>query len=70
MNEELPLTGRRISLDRWGKLIRPMTECVQHWSRNHRTRRQLSRLDDHQLPDLGLAAVDREIECRKWFWQA
>ena len=39
------------------------------WHRRHRTRRQLRRLDDQRLSDLGLAADARITECRKWFWQ-
>ena len=70
MTRDLTLTDRRISLHRLHKLIGSIAERVQRWRRNLRTRQQLSRLDDHQLPDLGLVTADREIECQKWFWQA
>ncbi|MEZ5934129.1 MAG: DUF1127 domain-containing protein [Alphaproteobacteria bacterium] len=39
------------------------------WHRNHRTRGQLSRLNDQQLADIGLRPADRARECQKWFWQ-
>lgn len=42
---------------------------VQLWHQRHRTRQQLLRVDDQRLSDLGLTDADREIECRKWFWQ-
>ncbi|MGI9489396.1 MAG: DUF1127 domain-containing protein [Geminicoccaceae bacterium] len=70
MTRDLTLTNRRISLHRLHKLIGSIAEHIQRWRRNHRTRQQLSRLDDHQLPDLGLTSVDCEIESQKWFWQA
>ena len=42
---------------------------VQLWYQRHRTRLALNRLDGHGLSDVGLTDADREIECRKWFWQ-
>ena len=39
------------------------------WCRNHRTRRQLSRLTTQQLADIGLNPEDRAQECQQWFWQ-
>jgi uncharacterized protein YjiS (DUF1127 family) len=39
---------------------------LQKWWRRYR---QLRRLDARLLADVGLAELDRHIECGKWFWQ-
>ena len=70
MNRERYLTESLISPHGFDKLIGSIVERVRRWRRNHRTRQQLGRLDDHHLPDLGLSVVDRQFESQKWFWQA
>ncbi|MEM9625857.1 MAG: DUF1127 domain-containing protein [Pseudomonadota bacterium] len=44
-------------------------ELFRLWHQRHSTRQALNRLDAHGLSDVGLTDADREIECRKWFWQ-
>ncbi|MHB0775814.1 DUF1127 domain-containing protein [Halomonas sp. WWR20] len=39
------------------------------YRQRRRTRRQLSRLDDHMLRDIGLSRYDVVRESRKPFWQ-
>ncbi len=70
MNKGLTLTGCRGGPYRLDGLIGSLAARIRRWQRNHRTRQQLDRLDAHRLRDLGLADIDRRIECRKRFWQA
>ncbi|RCX32350.1 DUF1127 domain-containing protein [Thioalbus denitrificans] len=39
------------------------------WNQRARQRRQLARLDDYLLRDIGLSRVDAEQEARKPFWR-
>lgn len=39
------------------------------WNERARQRRQLARLDDRLLGDLGLSRIDAEQEARKPFWR-
>jgi len=41
--------------------------CVA-WSERRRTRRALSKLDDHMLEDIGLTQREAELEARRPFW--
>ncbi len=43
---------------------------VSRWHRNHRTRLQLGNLSCDVLRDVGLTEADRDLEMKKWFWQA
>ncbi|MDY0872360.1 DUF1127 domain-containing protein [Dongia rigui] len=43
--------------------------AFQEWQERHRTRRDLMRLSDHQLKDIGLSRFDAEEEFQKPFWQ-
>ncbi len=40
------------------------------WHRNYRTRLQLGNLACEVLRDVGLTEDDRDLEMKKWFWQA
>lgn len=41
---------------------------VSRWHMNWRTRRQLARLPDFMLKDIGISRIDAEQEARKPFW--
>ena len=40
-----------------------------HWRTNWRTRRELAKLDHHQLKDIGISRVDALAESDKAFWK-
>lgn len=42
---------------------------IRRWHANWRTRRQLARLPDFMLRDIGISRVDAEKEARKHFWK-
>jgi uncharacterized protein YjiS (DUF1127 family) len=44
--------------------------AFQEWQERHRTRRDLMRLSDYQLKDIGLTRIDAEEEFQKHFWEA
>lgn len=44
--------------------------CLHTWSERARSRRELARLDDHMLGDIGLNRAMVEREFRKPFWRA
>ena len=39
------------------------------WQERHRSRRDLMRLSDYQLKDIGLSRLDAEEEYSKPFWR-
>lgn len=41
---------------------------LSRWHLNWRTRRQLARLPDFMLKDIGITRIDVEQEARKPFW--
>ncbi len=41
---------------------------ISRWHVNWRTRRQLVRLPDFMLRDIGISRIDAEQEARKPFW--
>ncbi len=41
----------------------------QAWRERSRSRRDLMRLSEHQLQDIGLSRLDAETEWQKPFWQ-
>lgn len=55
--------------DQPGWRARMLSKLIPLWLRHHRTRRHLSRLEDHRLPDIGLSAAESRAECQNWFWQ-
>jgi len=44
--------------------------AFQEWQERYRTRRDLMRLSDYQLKDIGLSRFDAEEEFQKPFWRA
>ena len=51
-------------------LIRELVALISTWRRRIDERTTLSRLDDHQLRDIGLGRLDVDKELAKPFWQA
>lgn len=47
-----------------------LRERLAEWLERSRTRRSLSRLDDHLLKDIGLTPGDVRRETSKPFWRA
>jgi uncharacterized protein YjiS (DUF1127 family) len=46
-----------------------ITEVLLRWFEQARQRRQLGRLSDHMLKDIGLSRADVEAEVAKPFWR-
>lgn len=53
------------TLGRVGALV----AAFQEWQERYRTRRDLMRLSDYQLKDIGLSRLDAEEEFAKPFWR-
>lgn len=51
-------------------LIGAAIASLQAWRERLRSRRDLMRLSEHQLKDIGLSRQDAEQEWQKPFWQA
>ncbi|SLN74365.1 DUF1127 domain-containing protein [Oceanibacterium hippocampi] len=49
---------------------RDLLSLIARWQERHEQRRQLARLDAHQLHDIGLTRGEVEHEIEKRFWQA
>jgi uncharacterized protein YjiS (DUF1127 family) len=49
--------------------IRRTSYILSVWQKRSASRRQLARLDDHLLRDIGLTRADAEQEIMKSFWQ-
>lgn len=50
-------------------LIVRLVEVMLVWQERRRQRRQLSRMDDYMLRDIGLSSADVEHEVHKPFWR-
>lgn len=50
--------------------VNTLVIAFQEWQERRRTRRELMRLTDYQLKDIGLSRVDAEEEFQKPFWRA
>jgi len=46
-----------------------MIQRLNRWYINYRTRRQLARLPDAMLKDIGVSRIDAEQEASKAFWK-
>ncbi|TLX57670.1 hypothetical protein DN824_08525 [Stutzerimonas nosocomialis] len=46
-----------------------MLQLIRLWRQRSRTRRQLARLDERQLADIGISPAAREVELDKPFWR-
>lgn len=53
------------TLGRIGALV----AAFQEWQERYRSRRDLMRLSDYQLKDIGLSRLDAEEEFSKPFWR-
>ena len=51
----------------WGMQLVGVLDC---WDQRQRTRRQLAKLNDSQLRDIGLSRGDAQLEAYKPFWRA
>jgi uncharacterized protein YjiS (DUF1127 family) len=51
------------------RFLHRVIDILLEWNERARQRRQLARLDDRLLGDLGLSRVDAEQEARKPFWR-
>lgn len=47
-----------------------LVESLQAWRERTRSRRELMRLSEYQLKDIGLSRQDAEQEWQKPFWQS
>ena len=44
--------------------------ALRQWRRYNQSLRELNRLGDRELADIGLTRSERWVECNKRFWQA
>lgn len=51
------------------RLNRRLTALFKHWQTNRRTRKELARLSDFMLKDLGISRSQAEQEYQKPFWK-
>ncbi|WP_374655278.1 DUF1127 domain-containing protein [Dongia sp.] len=63
--------GTRFSSDPLAPVARlgAIVVAFQEWQERRRTRRDLMRLTDYQLKDIGLSRLDAEEEFSKPFWR-
>lgn len=54
---------------RWFVRANWIKNALDRWNRNLTTRRQLRKLDDQQLRDIGIDRSTAEQEADKSFWQ-
>ena len=52
------------------RVVNRITAAVAEWQVRAEARRELARLDERTLHDIGLNRVDAEFEARKPFWRA
>jgi uncharacterized protein YjiS (DUF1127 family) len=55
-------------LSLWLLLLR-VPQTLWRWQQRSRQRAALADLDARFLRDIGLHHMQRDAECRKWFWQ-
>jgi uncharacterized protein YjiS (DUF1127 family) len=53
-----------------GPLVRRLAAEFREWRHRARSRRELARLDERMLKDIGISRVEVELEVRKPFWRA
>lgn len=51
-----------------GHAKRTLLGTLRRWIELHRQRRELARLDDHLLEDIGLRKEEALSESQRWFW--
>jgi uncharacterized protein YjiS (DUF1127 family) len=64
----LALLERPQSLPPLARVLMGLTVTVMQWELRHRSRRSLSRLDDHLLKDIGVSQTEAQAEWDKPFW--
>lgn len=52
-----------------GPYVRTMRDRIEGWRERRCERRQLMKLDDRMLRDIGISRADAEFEYRKPFWR-
>jgi uncharacterized protein YjiS (DUF1127 family) len=63
-------TSARVEQSGIPRTLRDVLSLLALWRGRQRQRRQLARLDRHQLDDIGLTPFEANREIRKPFWQA
>lgn len=63
-------TQRRASSDAFRTTTQRLIEVCRLWRKRRRDRRELTRLDDRTLRDIGLTRNDAEFLINKPFWRA
>ena len=53
----------------WGLPLRDLAAGIRLWRQRARSRRQLLRLNEYQLRDIGIDRHTAEEEARKPFWR-
>ena len=64
------LVGRAAAIAMLGAAARGVATTLQQWRQRRRSRRELARLDDRALRDIGLTRGDAEFLINKPFWRA
>ena len=68
------MNTQALTLPQWDQpgLRRQLTRALctlNHWHERARQRRQLARLDAHQLRDIGISCEQALAEARRPFWE-
>ncbi|WP_374370155.1 DUF1127 domain-containing protein [Dongia sp.] len=63
------LTAQRAQITSSAGTLALLVTGFQAWRERSRSRRDLMRLSEHQLQDIGLSRLDAETEWQKPFWQ-
>ncbi len=61
---------RGTALDAARRVARRLMSVLRFWRRRRRDRRELTRLDERTLKDIGLTRSDAEFLINKPFWRA
>ncbi len=51
-------------------MLQSLRKTLSLWARRNRERRQLARMSDYELHDIGTTAAVRNVEIAKPFWRA
>ena len=63
------LVFRPASLPPLSRVVLRAAVLVLAWENRARTRKQLRKLDNHMLRDIGLDALTADAECNRPFWR-
>jgi uncharacterized protein YjiS (DUF1127 family) len=61
---------QRLGLHLLSLNVAPLFALMREWARRTRSRRDISRLDECTIRDLGLTPSQLQFEARKPFWRA